>query len=275
VLDRRTRSGAHEDKQAPGIGEFAGLVAHETSQPISAILLNCATARNHLSTPHPDLARARECIDRIERDAERARTIVQRLRLLITDVRPEYTALDLKLVIEGALATLEHEFAEAEVTVIRELRPDVPLVLGDRVQLEQVLVNLCSNAIDAMRSTSSGPRALTLATGLEGGQPFVTVRDSGPGVEPQSLDRLFEPRFTTKSEGMGLGLYISRSIVELHGGRLWTTSGATGASFCFTLRAASDPAEIAAASTNVARLPDRDALTATADRGGALSARTA
>lgn len=281
---RRAHPGAQAEMARAGralaIGEFAALVAHETNQPIAAILLNCAAARNYLSEPNADLSRVRESIERIERGVNRAGAVIQRIRSLITNVQPEYKALDLNHLIEEALCLLGHELGQAGVVVTKALQPDLPLVLGDRVQLEQVLINLYSNAIEAMRSTPAGARVLTVGTGLEGGRLFVTVRDTGPGVEPQALERLFDPLFTTKADGIGLGLSISRSIVEVHGGQLWTAPGASagasmGACFCFTLCAAVEQTEVDAPLSNVARLPARDVTEVGAFRSGVPEARSA
>jgi len=257
---RRRPLAAVYPQAALAIGKFAALVAHETNQPIAAVLINCDAARNHLREPNADLPRVRECIERIERDVRRAGAIVHSIRSGMTSTRPEYGALDLNHLVEEALCFLDHELGQAGVVVTKELDPDLPLVFGDRVQLEQVLVNLYSNGIEAMRSSSAGTRTLTVGTGLEAGQPFVTVRDTGPGVEPQARERLFEPLFTTKSDGVGLGLSISRSIVEAHGGQLWTTVGAVpGACFCFTLRTTFEQAQVDAPT---ARLSARDVVAA-------------
>jgi signal transduction histidine kinase len=258
------------------VGEFAALVAHETNQPISAVLLNCSAARNHLCDPTPDLTRVRESIERIERDAKRAGAIIQRIRSLMTDTPPEYTAIDLNRLIEETLCLLDHELGRAGVVVVKALHPDLPLVFGDRVQLEQVLINLYSNAIEAMQATSGGTRVLKVSSGLEGGQPCVAVRDTGPGVEPQALGRLFDPLFTTKAGGIGLGLSISRSIVEAHGGRLWTTDGETpGACFCLTLHTAFEQAQAGALRSDGARLSASDLVAAAVQERGFHSAPSA
>jgi signal transduction histidine kinase len=234
-------------ERALELGEFAALVAHEINQPITAILLNCNVAQKQLSRPHADLARVRESLQRIERDVERAGATIQRIRALVTNTELQYQTLDLNHLVEEALGFLDHELNTAGVAVVKALYADLPRVSGDRVQVQQVLINLFANAIEAMRSTPAADRVLTVGTGLEG-QPFVTVRDTGPGIAPEARKRLFDPMFTTKPGGIGLGLSVSRSIVETHGGRLWAAADASadafggasgGACFCFTLRAAS------------------------------------
>ncbi len=268
----RTGSGASERRTALTLAQFAPLVAHETNQPIAAILLNCGAARNHLSGPNADLASVRDCIERIERDIRRAGAIIQRLPSLLADSPQAYSAVDFNLVVEQALDVLDHTLAQAGVVVIKALQPDLPRVSGDVVQLEQVLINLFTNAIEAMRSTASGARTLMVNTSFGDGQLVVTVRDTGPGVAPQAIERLFEPRFTTKSDGAGLGLCLARSIVEAHGGRLWATCGdPAGGCFSFTLRCAFEPAGAQAPNTNVTQLPVRE-VAAARRRPGARSA---
>lgn len=238
-MTARIECGEARAERALALGEFAALVAHEINQPIAAILLNCNVAQKHLSRHGADLARVCESLRRIERDVERASATIQRIRALVTNTQLQYQTLNLNHLVEEALGFLDHELAAAGVTVVRELYADLPRVRGDRVQVQQVLRNLYANAIEAMRATPAAERVLTVGTGLED-QPFVTVRDTGPGIAPEARQRLFDPLFTTKPGGIGLGLSLSRSIVEAHGGRLWAagTDDGAGACFCLTLRAA-------------------------------------
>lgn len=229
-------------ERAMALGEFASLVAHEINQPIAAILLNCGVARKHLAHRDADLARVAESLARIERDVERAAATLQRIRAMVANCAPEFQSLSLNHLVMEALGFVENELTAAGVDVVAEFYPDLPRVLGDRVQIHQVLVNLYLNAVDAMRASPVGPRVLTVSTGMEG-HPFVTVRDTGPGISTETHKRLFDPMFTTKPGGIGLGLSISRSIVETHGGRLWAAhdpcgQAVGGACFCFTLRPA-------------------------------------
>lgn len=251
VLRQKPQAETARAERALAVGEFAALVAHEINQPIAAILLNCNVAQKQLARPRADLARVYESLARIERDVERAAATIQRIRALVTNTALQYQTLDLNHLVEEALGFLEHELNAAGVTVVKALYADLPRVLGDRVQVQQVLINLYANAIQAMRATPAADRVLTVGTGLES-QPFVTVRDTGPGIAPEARGRLFESLFTTKPGGVGLGLSVSRSIVEAHGGRLWAAADASGgdssgvsggACFCFTLRAAGAEAE--------------------------------
>lgn len=242
VLDQTQQIETARAERALALGEFAALVAHEINQPIAAILLNCNVAQKQLSRPDADLARVYESLARIERDVERAAATIQRIRALVTNTALQYQTLDLNHLVEEALGFLEHELNAAGVAVIKVLYADLPRVLGDRVQVQQVLINLYANAIQAMHATPAADRVLTVGTGLEG-QPFVTVRDTGPGVAPEARERLFDSLFTTKPGGIGLGLSVSRSIVEAHGGRLWAADASGGACFCFTLRAAGAEAD--------------------------------
>lgn len=239
--------------RALSVGEFASSIAHEINQPISAIVMNCDACENWLSDEAVNLAEARATVLRIARDAKRAGEVVGRIRRMLTNAKPDYGMLDLNELLDEALAFTEAELRRWGVSVKRELAPNLPAVVGDKVQLQQVMVNLISNAIDAMKATPQGQRALTVASGLgENRELLVTVRDRGPGFAPGALDKLFTPFFTTKTGGIGLGLSISRSIVETHGGRLWATAmQPQGASFNFTVRAVQDnvlrPAGFAAA----------------------------
>jgi signal transduction histidine kinase len=219
------------------VGEFAALIAHEVRQPISAILLNCAAANNYLSRDSIRLGEARAAVQRIRRDAERAGAVIEGIRAMLSHTPPTAVTLDLALVLEEALSFAGEELRRAEITLVTEFSPQVPMVSVDRGQLQQVVLNLVANAVEAMKTTAPAERVLTIRTDRQGdGGVVVTVRDTGVGVDPKAIDRLFDPLFTTRSGGIGLGLSISRSIIEAHGGRLWATSGGPrGACFCFTL----------------------------------------
>lgn len=241
------RRGAQADLARVGralsVGEFASSIAHEINQPISAIVMNCDACENWLSEDEElNLAEARATVQRIARDAKRAGEVVARIRRMLTNAKPDCDAVDLNDLLDEALSFTEAELRRWGVVVRRELAPNLPAVVGDKVQLQQVMVNLISNAIDAMKATPEGQRALTVASGLtDDRQALVTVRDRGPGFAPGALDKLFTPFFTTKATGIGLGLSISRSIVETHGGRLWASAlEPQGASFNFTVRTAQD-----------------------------------
>jgi signal transduction histidine kinase len=226
--------------RALAVGEFAALVAHEIRQPISAILLNCAAADNYLSRADVGLGEARAAIQRVRRDAERAGTVIQGIRALLSDAQPTYGTVDLNQVLEETLSLVGDDLRRADVTLVTRFSPAVAAVWGDRGQVQQVVINLVSNAVEAMRTTTPLKRVLEVSTDMRGGTaPMVSVRDTGIGLDPKAIDRLFDPLFTTRPSGMGLGLSISRSIVEAHGGRLWATASTpTGACFSFTLQSA-------------------------------------
>lgn len=228
--------------RALSVGEFAASLAHEINQPISAIMMNCDACQNWLSDGDVNLAEARAVVQRIARDAKRAGDVVSRVRGMLTNAKPDYDAIDLNALIDETLSFADTELRRWGVTVRREYARNLPAVVGDRVQLQQVVLNLISNAVDAMKSTPRRQRTLTVASGLnDAREALVTVRDRGVGLEPGALERLFTPFFTTKTGGIGLGLSISRSIVETHGGRLWATAlQPQGASFNFTVRAVQD-----------------------------------
>jgi signal transduction histidine kinase len=150
---------------------------------------------------------------------------------------PRRTKLDINEVIQDVTRLLRHELTRNRVSLHTDLAPDLPRVLGDRVQLQQVMLNLIMNGIDAMSMVTDRPRELLIKSAKHSDGVLIQVQDSGPGIDPGQADRIFEPFFTDKPEGIGMGLSISRSIVESHGGRLWTVAGTNGALFEFTLPA--------------------------------------
>ncbi len=201
------------------LGELAASIAHEISQPVAAVVMNADATLRWLSGVSPDLDEAREAIRRIARDGKRAGNVISRLRSLFKKTGAAKDRLDLNEVIEEVVILTESEARRNKVVLRKELAADLPPVLGDRVQLQQVLVNLILNAIEAMASVED--RVLFLRTQPdEARQVRVTVRDSGIGFDPQNAERIFNAFHTTKASGMGMGLSISRSIVESHGGRL-------------------------------------------------------
>jgi signal transduction histidine kinase len=173
---------------------------------------------------------------RIIGEGSRASEVIQRIRTLSKKTSPHKSRLDINDVIQEVLSLIGSELTRNRVTLRRELRPDLPPVVGDRVQLQQVLLNLIMNAIDSMAQVNT-IRNLILQSGLaDRGEVLVMVRDTGGGLDPQSLEQVFEAFFTTKADGVGMGLSISRTIVEAHGGRLWgTANDGPGATFQFTL----------------------------------------
>jgi PAS domain S-box-containing protein len=219
------------------MGELTASIAHEISQPLAAVVTNADASLRWLSGDSPDLDEAREAIRRITRDGRRAGSVISRMRSLFKKAGAAKDRLDLNEAIEEVVILTESETRRNKVALQKELAADLPPVLGDRVQLQQVLVNLILNAIEAMATVEDRQRDLVISTQLaEGDDIRVTVRDSGIGLDPLNAERIFDAFHTTKPGGLGMGLSISRSIVESHGGRLWAVSNeGPGATFQFTL----------------------------------------
>ena len=227
------------------LGELTALVAHEVNQPLAAVVTNGEAALRWLNRAEPDLAEARESIRSIVDDGQRAGDIIARIRAMAGGRVPQPTALSLHDIIEESMMFLRHEFQSKEVAVSLDLAPALPPVLGDRIQLQQVVVNLGINAVQAMAHTATGRRQLAIRTMLAGQNTLrCTLEDSGPGIKSDHLTQLFERFFTTNDGGMGMGLPISRSIIEAHGGQIRADNESAfgGARFSFTLPAAADPA---------------------------------
>jgi C4-dicarboxylate-specific signal transduction histidine kinase len=230
------------------VGELASSIAHEINQPIAAIAAGGAAAARWLERAPPNLGRARAAVDRIVADASRAGDVIQRIRRMLSKGAAVLTEVDINVVAAEALQCIERERALARATVRTRLDPTLPTVRGDPVQLQQVIINLALNGVDAMRTLQDRPRVLTLATIVSAADEVqVSVEDSGVGFGPDGADHLFDPFYTTKQHGMGLGLSISRSIIDQHGGRIWAeTAPDGGAVLCFTLQRWSS-AKVAAA----------------------------
>jgi C4-dicarboxylate-specific signal transduction histidine kinase len=225
------------------IGELTASIAHEVNQPLAAVAANADACVAWLSREHPDLVEARAAAERAAQGATKAAEVIARIRSLITKATPESSSVQMNQVVEQTVALAAAQAYRNSVTIGLELSPDLPHVLGDSIQLQQVVVNLVMNGIDAIICcTTDRPRTLVIRSKPQsGGQILVSVQDSGIGVSPDVMKRLFEPFFTTRSNGMGMGLSISRSIIEAHGGSLWAESdGSTGSIFYFTL-----PSELA------------------------------
>lgn len=227
---------AHVNRVAT-IGQLAASFAHEVSQPVAAAVTNAQAALRWLGARPPDLDEARQALGRIIKDGNRAGEVIGRIRGLIKKVPPRNDRLDINETVREVIALTRSELLRNGVSLQTQLAKGLPLVQGDRIQLQQVILNLIINAVEAMSGVSEKSRALLIATGTDAsGGVLVEVRDSGTGLTPQSLDHLFDPFYTIKPGGMGMGLSICRSIIEAHGGRLWATMNAPqGAVFHFTL----------------------------------------
>ena len=218
------------------MGELTASLAHEVNQPIAAAVTNANTCLRWLTREHPDVEEARAAAMRIEKDGTRAAEIVKRIRALFKKSTAERELVDVNDVIREMIVLLRSEAAQYVVSMRTELSADIPQVMADRVQLQQVLMNLIINGIDAMKD-ANGTRELAIKSQrVEPDQVLVSVNDTGGGLPPQQPDQIFTAFFTTKPHGTGMGLSISRSIVESHGGRLWAANNSPrGASFFFAL----------------------------------------
>ena len=239
------------------MGELAASIVHEVNQPIAGIVTNANAALRWLAGEVPNLNEIGETIRRILRDGKRAGEIVGRIRALAKKAPPQKDWLDLNQAIGEVIAIARNELQRHRVSLQTQLADDLPLIMGDRIQLQQVVLNLLVNAIEAMSGANEGPRELWVSSqkvteipeeanegkfasesspGAARTHVLIAVRDSGAGLDPSALNRLFDAFYTTKPQGLGMGLLISRSIVEAHGGRLWAKANAPrGAVFQFTL----------------------------------------
>jgi C4-dicarboxylate-specific signal transduction histidine kinase len=224
------------------MGELTASIAHEINQPLAAVVTNASASLRWIALQPPNLDEARAAATRTVREANRAGEVIGRIRALLKKAPPQMGQLQLNEVIQQVLALSRHELARAGITVQTELAPEVPALHGDRVQLQQVMLNLIMNAIDAMAVTTDGPRKLLIKSASVPEGVLVQVQDFGQGVVAREAERIFEPFFTTKPQGIGMGLSISRSIIEAHGGQLWVTPGSPhGAVFQFILPKAKSP----------------------------------
>src|SRR6266478_5363060 len=221
--------------RAVGMGELAATIAHEVNQPLTAIVTNGNFCSRRLegATPNPDELRA--AITEIVNDGTRASAVISRIRGLLTKGTLKRAELDINQIIHEVTVILHNELTRNRVHLRTELAANLPRVQGDPVQLQQVLINLIMNAVEAMRLSTEQPRKLLIRSAKNSDGILVQVQDSGPGIKPELADGIFEPFFTTKTEGIGMGLAISRSIIESHGGQLSLVSASQGALFQFIL----------------------------------------
>jgi signal transduction histidine kinase len=223
------------------VGELTTSIAHEVSQPLGAMVASAGACARWLAAAPPAMAEARSALDNIVTDGKRAREVIARIRALTKRQAPQMDLLDVNQKIVEVLAFTEQELRSHDIVLETRLDNALPQIVGDRVQLQQVLLNLIMNAIDAMRGVNDRRRELTIVSARRPDGVVVEVRDSGIGLDPQRAERVFEAFYTTKPEGLGIGLSISRSIVEAHGGRLWATPNEpNGAVFRFSLPVAEE-----------------------------------
>ena len=216
------------------LGEMTASIAHEINQPLGALVNNANACLGWLSTEN--LEEVRNSVELMLDDAQRASEIITRIRSLVKKAPPQKDWLDINQTIREVIGLARNEIQRNGVALETQLSDDMPLIFADRIQLQQVMLNLMMNAIEAMTQVTT-PRELLISSGADDSKGVVVVvRDSGPGLDSKSHERLFEPFYTTKPQGMGMGLAICRSLIEAHGGRLWATTNAPhGAVFQFTL----------------------------------------
>jgi C4-dicarboxylate-specific signal transduction histidine kinase len=225
--------------RATTMGELTASLAHEINQPIAAAATDARTCLRWLAREQPDIGEARESAARMVNAVTRAADIISRLRQLFKKGAPQTSLVDVSEVIQEMVVLLRSEASRHSVSILTELTEDSPRVVADRVQLQQVLMNLMLNGIEAMRDTNTEGKLTIKSLMAEGGQLLISVSDTGIGIPREQADQIFNAFFSTKTQGTGMGLSISRSIIESHGGRLWATSNSgPGATFSFTLPSA-------------------------------------
>jgi C4-dicarboxylate-specific signal transduction histidine kinase len=225
------------------MGELTASIAHEVNQPLAAVIANGQACLRWLARQTPNLEEVRAAVERSIREGKRASEVIQRIRALAQKTEPQKAWLAINDVIQEVIALVQGEVRKHKIALQTELSAALPPVLGDRVQLQQVLLNLVLNGIEAMHGVTDRPRELRIRSRRQDADAvLVAVQDAGSGLDPQSMARLFDPFFTTKPGGIGLGLSISRTIIEAHGGRLWATpNDGPGATVQFSLPTCGEP----------------------------------
>jgi C4-dicarboxylate-specific signal transduction histidine kinase len=220
------------------MGELTASIAHEINQPLAAIVTQSEAALRFLDRDEPDLDEVQDSLSSIRQDGARAGEVIRGLRALARKSGPQPTRLDINDVIRQVLAIARGELLRHNIALRTELASGGRLVMGDRVQLQQVLLNLIMNSVEAMSGVTERTKELSVSSTLaEPGSVLVAVEDTGAGLDPAVAERMFQPFFTTKPDGLGIGLAICRSIVEAHGGRLWMSPRQQhGADVRFTIR---------------------------------------
>jgi C4-dicarboxylate-specific signal transduction histidine kinase len=228
---------AHANRVAT-MGHLSASIAHEINQPLGAAVTYADAALRWLGANPPNLEEVREALGLILESGVRAGEVMDRIRALVRKAPPQKASLEINEVILEVIALTSREMEKNGISAQTQLAESLPAIQGDRVQLQQVLLNLLINAIEAMSGMNEGSRELLISTAKTSSGVVVSVQDSGPGLAPEGVERLFESFYTTKPGGLGMGLSICRSIIEAHGGRLWVSANDPhGAIFQFTLTA--------------------------------------
>lgn len=245
MAERKRAEDAYYEAQAElarvtrmsALGALAASISHEVNQPLAAVVTNADACSMWLSRDPPNLEEARMAVDSIAREGTRASDVVRHIRAMFTKATPERTRVEINGLIREVIALMQLQASRNSVQVETELETDLPPVIGDRVQLQQVMMNLVLNGIEAMSAVADRPRRLVICSVRQGSEEvLVVVRDCGVGIDPKNDKRIFDAFFTTKAQGMGMGLSISHSVIEAHDGRLWASANSDfGTTFQFTL----------------------------------------
>jgi C4-dicarboxylate-specific signal transduction histidine kinase len=216
-------------------GELTATLAHEMNQPLSAILANAESAQIMLEAPRPDIAELKQIVGDILQDDRRAGEVIRRMRSLLKKAPFELKKIDLNEVVQETVVFFSMLTVARDIALTGPAAPEPLPIQGDRIQLQQVIINLVVNAMDAMAANMGNSRGIAIRTARDGGFAELSVTDSGPGIAPDKLRQVFEPFFTSKAEGMGMGLSIARTIVEAHQGEMWAENQ-PGAGAIFRIR---------------------------------------
>jgi signal transduction histidine kinase len=233
---RETQADLAHVNRVTAMGQLAASIAHEVMQPIAAGMINAQAALRWLDAEPPNLGAARGSLEYAVNEGNRAVDVIDRIRALIKKAPPRQEAFDIDAAIREVVGLTRGELVKNNISIRTQLTEGLPRLQGDKVQLQQLILNLIINAVEAMSSVPEGSRELVISTEKGVNGVLVAVRDSGPGLTPESIDRLFDAFYTTKADGMGMGLSICHSIVEAHGGRIWASRDfGQGATFQFTM----------------------------------------
>jgi C4-dicarboxylate-specific signal transduction histidine kinase len=234
---RNTQAELAKMARVTTVSQLTASIAHEVNQPLTGVITNASTCLRMLDADPPDIEGARETARRMIRDGNRASEVITRLRALFSKRQVTTEPVDLNEAAREVIALLSSKLQRDNVSLRSELADDLPLATGDRVQLQQVIMNLLQNGSDAMNNVHDRARQLLIQTERDDAEHVrLTVQDSGIGLDPQTVNRLFDPFYTNKNNGMGIGLSVSRSIIENHGGRIWAKpNNGPGATFSFSI----------------------------------------
>lgn len=233
---REARAGLAHMSRVTMMGELTASIAHEVSQPLAGIVANGNAALRWLAATPPDAGEVRRALERIVADADRAGDVIGRVRRMVVKAPPSRELVSVADLIENVLSLVRSEVRRGQVTLRTDLAEDMPPVLADRVQLQQVVLNLVVNAVEALGQQEMGPRDMLVGAATDGTTITVSVRDTGVSLDPTAIERIFDAFHSTKPGGMGMGLAISRSIVEAHGGTIYAAANPPrGMVFGFTL----------------------------------------